>query len=92
MRYLLLIITTMFVFSSNVEAKREWVDEDWVDEVKLQAEALSKECHAKTVEPVWDSFFYNDEIRKVIKNTMPVKKKLLSQKLKKNPPLKMLKK
>lgn len=47
----------MFVFSSNVEAKREWVDEDWVDEVKLQAEALSKECHAKTVEPVWDSFF-----------------------------------
>lgn len=49
MRYLLLIITTMFVFSSNVEAKKEWVDE-----AKLQAEALSKECHAKTVEPVWD--------------------------------------
>lgn len=82
----------MFVFSSNVEAKREWVDEDRVDEVKLQAEALSKECHAKTVEPVWDSFFYNDEIKKGYKNTMPVKKKLLSQKLKKNPPLKMLKK
>lgn len=75
MRYLLLIITTMFVFSSNVEAKREWVDEDWVDEVKLQAEALSKECHAKTVEPVWDSFFYNDEIKKGYKKIQCLSKR-----------------
>ena len=77
MRYLLLIITTMFVFSSNVEAKREWVDEDWVDEVKLQAEALSKECHAKTVEPVWDSFFYNDEIKKGYKKYNACQKEII---------------
>ena len=82
MRYLLLIITTMFVFSSNVEAKREWVDEDWVDEVKLQAEALSKECHAKTVEPVWDSFFYNDEIKKGYKKYNACQKEIIIAKIK----------
>ena len=57
MRYLLLIITTMFVFSSNVEAKREWVDEDWVDEVKLQAEALSKSVMRKLWNPYGIAFF-----------------------------------
>lgn len=82
MRYLLLIITTMFVFSSNVEAKREWVDEDRVDEVKLQAEALSKECHAKTVEPVWDSFFYNDEIKKGYKKYNACQKEIIIAKIK----------
>lgn len=82
MRYLLLIITTMFVFSSNVEAKREWVDEDRVDEVKLQAEALSKECHAKTLEPVWDSFFYNDEIKKGYKKYNACQKEIIIAKIK----------
>ena len=77
MRYLLLIITTMFVFSSNVEAKKEWVDE-----AKLQAEALSKECHAKTVEPVWDSFFYNDEIRKGYKKYNACQKEIIIAKIK----------
>lgn len=41
---------------------------DSIEEAKLQAEVLSKECYAKTVEPVWDSFFYNDEIKKAYKN------------------------
>ncbi|MBS5835147.1 MAG: hypothetical protein KIC51_08545 [Acetobacter sp.] len=77
MRYLLLIITTMFVFSSNVEAKKEWVDE-----AKLQAEALSKECHAKTVEPVWDSFFYNDEIKKGYKKYNACQKEIIIAKIK----------
>ena len=45
----------MFVFSSNVEAKREWVDEDWVDEVKLQAEALSKDVHYLSISETDDS-------------------------------------
>lgn len=42
----------MFSFIVNAEAKK-----DSIEEAKLQAEVLSKECYAKTVEPVWDSFF-----------------------------------
>lgn len=77
MRYFLLILTVMFILSSNAEAKKEWVDE-----AKLQAEALSKECYAKTVEPVWDSFFYNDEIKKGYKKYNACQKEIIIAKIK----------
>lgn len=66
MRYFLFIITAMLIFSPNVEARK-----DSINESKVQAEALSKECYIKTIEPVEDTFYYNDEIKIAYKNIIP---------------------
>ncbi len=42
MRYLLLILAALFILSSNVEAK-----EEWVDEVRDKVKVYTTECHNK---------------------------------------------
>jgi len=76
MRYLF-IATMIFLLSLNVEAK-----DAKVDKAKEQAELLSKECYDKTVEPVLDSFFYNDEIKKGYKKYNACQKEIIIAKIK----------